>query len=233
MGIRNGSKQAAVYSHSAQQFESVTPLYTQEIESNWHTTAEDDAFVISNWFDFDLPMETKTIHEVYYDSDWIRDGAVIDIQISADGGAWTTVHTITGGTSPNTDRKPTTPHITGYKFQYRINFGTAPDISHAEPSRILAIGFSAWGGEMVNVIGFTIDGVESCNIENNVQVPEDVYDNLSALRATHDEVIVAHSFRSFEAPAAQTTYHYRVINVTGRKASPKDGLYEVQLMAAP
>ena len=230
-GIRVGSKQAQLYSHCAQKFETITPLYIQEIEGNWHTTAQDDALLISNHFDFDLPMETKTIHELYYDSEFIRDGAEIQFQVSADGGAWTTVYTITGGTSPETYRTPITP-ISGFKFQYRINFGTAPDITHAEPSRILAVGFGAFGGEQVPVIQVTIDGKESPNQNNTVQDPEDVYNSLSALRATHDTVVVSHTYRTMEYDTP-VIGNYRVMSVTGRKDSPRDGLYEVQLVGVP
>jgi len=52
------------------------------------------------------------------------------------------------------------------------------------------------------------------------------------LRANREEVIVVHSYRQYEA-GTDVTNTYRVMNVTGRKDSPMDGLYEVQLVEVP
>ena len=54
----------------------------------------------------------------------------------------------------------------------------------------------------------------------------------SSLRDTKEEIVVAHTYNEYEGndPKSGT---YRVTSVTGRKASPKDGLYEVQLVEVP
>ena len=218
--------------HTGQDGTSETPRMQYVEENTWLTTSFDDAELISNWFDFDLPMETKTIHEVYYDMGDLRTDSTITIQVSADGGAFSTVATLTGGVSVDTARVAVATPITGYKFQYKLIFSLDTVTSQAEPSRLYAVGFAAYAGEMVDVLQFTIDGDESCNYENSVQVPEDVYDNMATLRANREEVIVVHSYRQLES-GTDVTNTYRVMNVTGRKESPRDGLYEVQLVEVP
>jgi hypothetical protein len=218
--------------HTSQDGLSVAPYFELLVEDSLITTANDAAFVTSNWFDFDLPMEQKTIHEVFFDTEHIRTGTVVLVQISADGGAFTTVASLTGGTTADTARQAITAPITGYKFQYKLVFPTDSDTSSAEPGRVYSLGFAAFAGEMVNVLQFTIDGKESCNIENEVLVPEDVYDNMATLRATRTEVSVAHSYRQLEAGTDVTDTYY-VSSVTGRKDSPQDGMYEVQLVGVP
>jgi len=230
--VGSSSGAATLFMHTSQDGLTAAPYLELLIEDSLITTSDDTAFVTSNWFDFDLPMETKTIHEVYYDTGNIRTDSTVAIQVSADGGAFATVATLTGGTTADTARVAIATPITGYKFQYKLVFSTDTVTSSSEPGRVYSLGFAAYAGEMVDVLQFTIDGDESANYENNVQAPEDVYDNLATLRANREEVIVVHSYRALES-GADITNTYRVMNVTGRKDSPKDGLYEIQLVEVP
>jgi len=230
--VESTSGAGVLFMHTSQDASSLEPYFQLLVEDSLITTSDDVAFVTSNWFDFDLPMEQKTIHEVYYDTEHIRTDSTILIQISADGGSFSTVATLTGGTSDNTARVAVATPITGFKFQYKLVFSTDTVTSSAEPGRVYAVGFAAYAGEMVDVMQFTIDGAESVNYENNVQVPEDVYDTMAALRANREEVIVVHSYRQFES-GTDVTNTYRVMSVTGRKDSPLDGMYEVQLVEVP
>ena len=228
----NANGSAILFQHSSQDGLAASPYFEMLLEDSLITTADDTATLTSNWFDFDVPMETKTIYEVFYDSSNIRTSSTILIQISADGGAFATVAVLTGGTSANTARQAVAAPITGYKFQYKMVFSTDTNTSSAEPGRVYSLGFAAYAGEMVDVMQFTIDGDESMNYENNVQVPEDVYDTMAALRANREEVTVVHTYRQFDSDT-EVTQSYRVMNVTGRKETPKDGMYEVQLVAVP
>ena len=119
--------------------------------------------------------------------------------------------------------------ITGYKFQYRLTFSTDTVTSSAEPGRVYSCGFAAMGGEMVDILQFTVDGNESMNLENNVQVPSDVYDLMATLRDTKEEIVVSHTMNAYEGddPKSGT---YRVTSVTGRKDEPSMGMYEIQLV---
>ena len=230
--VEGASDTGLLFMHTSQNAVSAAPYFELLIEDSLITTSDDTAFVTSNWFDFDLPMEEKTIYEVFYDSEYIRTNSTVLIQVSADGGAFATVATITGGTSADTVRAAVTTPITGYKFQYKLVFSTDTVTSSAEPGRIYSVGFAAFGGEMVDVLQFTIDGRESMNLDNDVQIPSDVYDLMATLRDTKEEIVVAHTYNEYEGddPKSGT---YRVTSVTGRKASPKDGLYEVQLVEVP
>ena len=229
--VDSTSGAGALFMHTSQDGLAAAPYLELLVENSLITTADDTAFVTSNWFDFDLPMEQKTVHEIYYDVEHVRTGSFITFQLSVDGGAFATVAQTAGG-GANTARVALETPITGFKFQYKILFTTDTDTSSAEPGRVYSIGFAAYAGEMVDVMQFTIDGKESMNYENNVQVPEDVYDNMAALRANREEVVVVHSYRQFEA-GTNVTNTYRVMNVTGRKDTPMDGMYEVQLVEVP
>ena len=230
--VSNAAGSALMFMHTSQDAASAAPYLEILSEGSLITTADDTAFIVSNWFDFDIPLEQKSIHEVFYDMSDLRTNSTITIQISADGGAFATVATLTGGTSANTARIAVSSPVTGYKFQYKLIFSTDTDTSSAEPSRLYSLGFGAFGGEMVDIIQFVINGEESVNMENDVQIPSDVYDNMATLRATGTEVIVIHSYKSDQADDTVTNT-YRVMSVTGRKDSPYDGMYEVQLIEVP
>lgn len=221
-----------MFMHTSQDATSAAPYLEVLTEDSLITTANDTAYVVSNWFDFDVPLEQKSVHEIFYDTSNLRTNSTILIQLSADGGAFATVATLTGGTSPNTARIPVSSPVTGYKFQYKLVFSTDTVTSSAEPSRLYSLGFAAFGGEMVDVIQFTIDGKESVNMENDVQIPSDVYNLMATLRATKTEVSVTHSYKSDLADDLVTNT-YRVTSVTGRKESPYDGMYEIQMVEVP
>ena len=230
--VASTSGAGLLFKHSSQDGLAAAPYLELLVEDSLITTSDDTAFVTSNWFDFELPMEEKTIHEVFYDASDIRADSTVLIQVSADGAAFSTVVTITGGVSTGTIRQAVITPITGYKFQYKLIFSTDTVTSSPEPGRVYSVGFAAFGGEMVDIIQFTIDGKESINLENTVQVPEDVYDTLATLRDTKEEVIVSHTYRQLEGDTSVTNT-FRVTSVTGRKDSPMDGMYEIQLVEVP
>ena len=220
-----------LFMHTSQDGLSAAPYLELLVEDSLITTSDDTAFVTSNWFDFELPMEEKTIYEVFYDASDIRTDSTVLIQVSADGAAFATVATVLH-TSDETIRQAVITPITGYKFQYKLVFSTDTVTSSAEPGRVYSVGFAAFGGEMVDVLQFTIDGKESMNLENLVQVPSDVYDLMAALRDSKEEIVVSHTMNTYEGDDPQSNT-YRVTSVTGRKDSPLDGLYEIQLVEVP
>lgn len=216
-----------LFFHCSQDGTGATPYELLLVTDRRVTTDPDNAFVTSNWFDFDLPMEEKSIYEIYYDMSDLRDDSTIVIAVSVDGGAFTTVKTL-AHTDADTGRASITP-IRGFKFQYRATFSTDTDTTSSEPSRLLAVGFSAHGGKMVDVIQFTIDGNETCNIENSVQVPYDVYTNLKTLRQDETEFSVVHTMADLEADVTVTDT-YLVASVLAKKEKAYEGQYEVVLM---
>ena len=219
-----------LFMHTSQDGGSNAPYFELMVDDSAITTANDTAFLTSNWFDFELPLEEKTIYELFYDVSDIRTDSTIVVQLSADGGAFSTVATILH-TSADTTRIPITP-TTGYKFQYKLVFSTDTVTSSPEPGRLYSIGFAAFGGEMVDVLTFTIDGKESMNIENLVQVPSDVYDLMATLRDNKEEVTVVHTYNQLEGDDPKTG-SYRVMNVTAKHKDVVDGMYEVQLIEVP
>jgi hypothetical protein len=230
--VASTSGAGLLFMHTSQDGLAAAPYFELLVEDSLITTSDDTAFVTSNWFDFELPLEEKTIHEVFYDASNIRADSTVLIQVSADGGAFSTVVTVTGGVSVDTIRQAVATPITGYKFQYKLVFSTDTDTSSPEPGRVYSLGFAAFAGEMVDILQFTIDGKESMNLENLVQVPSDVYDLMATLRDTKEEIVVSHTMNAYEGDDPQSNT-YRVTSVTGRKDSPLDGLYEIQLVEVP
>ena len=216
-----------LFMHTSQDGTSAAPYFEMLTEDKQITTSNDVASLTSNWFDFDLPMEEKTIYEVFYNADNIRTDSTIVIQVANEDGAFSTVATVLH-TANNVVRVPIMP-TTGFKFQYKVIFSTDTVTSSSEPGRLYSLGFAAMAGEMVDVLEFTIDGNESMNLENNVQVPSDVYDLMATLRDTKEEIVVSHTMNSYESDDPQSAT-YRVMSVTGRKMTPRDGMYEIQLV---
>lgn len=202
---------------------SAAPYLLIEEHGLFGNTNGQSNYIESNWFDFGLPAEVKSIEEVFYDFDNIRSGESVTIEVAADNGAYQTVATAST-TYPN--RVASAANPAGYRFKYRVTF---TDDSSATPvTSMLALGFTASSGEMVEFIQCTINGEESVNVENNVQVPGDVYDQMTALRINATPVTVSHSYSQYEYEA--NSGEYKVVSVTARKDSPAEGLYDIVLM---
>ncbi|KKK78866.1 hypothetical protein LCGC14_2839250, partial [marine sediment metagenome] len=122
--VASTSGAGLLFMHTSQDGLSAAPYFELLVEDSLITTSDDTAFVTSNWFDFELPMEEKTIYEVFYDASDIRTDSTVLIQVSADGAAFSTVATVTGGVSADTIRQAVITPITGYKFQYKLVFST-------------------------------------------------------------------------------------------------------------
>lgn len=226
--IGTGGSAAAglMFMHDAPTLGTDPPQFLYKYNAQWNGAV---GFVESNWIDFDLPMEQKTITELFYDTANLTTSETVQIQLLADSGTWDTVATVTSA-SAGTARVALATPLTGYKFRYRINV-TVTSGARTAPLDILAIGFSASAGEMVKVLQFTIDGTESVNIENNVQIPYNVYTTLATLRDNQDAVTVRHWMVSDEG-SDYAEDSYKVISVTAAKDMPSEGFYEVVLMEA-
>jgi len=228
--VKLATSSAIIVKHSSQDATTAAP-YNVIIDTQVSTnSASKTSYLESNWIDFGLPMEQKSITELYYDSAYIRTGSTVQIQILADSGSFTTVATLTGGTSSNTSRITITS-IKGYKFRYKLIFSDDSDTTSLDPGRILSIGFTALAGEMVEVMQFTIDGNESMNINNAIQVPKDVYNNIATLRANDSDFTVKHYYQSDDG-ADSVSRTMRVASITGSKAWPGEGKYDVVLIEA-
>lgn len=204
--------------------------YTAVLEDQTHGVASgQDSYLESNYFDFDLPMETKTVTELFYDLTDVRSTKTVTFKVKADDAAsWTTVKMVTEGTDDLVGRVAITG-VTGYKFQYRVEFGE--DSASGAGPKLRSIGFSAVAGEMVKVMQFTINGWESVNVQNQVQDPKDVYDKLATLRDNADPVTVRHWYVS-QSGADYAEDSYKVVSVMAQKDDPQEGLFDVTLMGA-
>lgn len=226
--VKLGTSSGTLFKHASQDGLAVAPYIISSNQITSTNTNSKNSFLESNWIDFNMPMEEKSITEVYYDSAFLRTDSTVTIQIAADDGAYSTVLTLTGGTSADTART-TIASVKGFKFRYKLIFSDDTDVTSLDPSRIRAIGFGALAGEMVEVMQFTIDGNESMNINNAVQDPKDVYDSIALLRDNSDSFTVKHYYHTNDL-ADSVTRTMRVASITGSKDWPGEGLYDIVLI---
>ena len=194
------------------------------LDTTHYVSSGMNAYLESNYFDFDLPMEQKTVTEVFVDLTDFDGTSDLTVQLSADDAAFATVATFTADEVGRTSITP----VTGTKFQYRLELGT--ENSHSPATKVRAIGFSALGGETVRFMQFTINGEESVNIENNVQDPYTVYTNMAALRDNANTVAVKHYLADRDGTEIDLG-NFRVANVTA-SLDGKEGMYDVSLLEA-
>ena len=159
----------------------------------------------SNYFDFNIPAEKKTITHVTVMTDGPTANETWTVQLSADDGAFATAATVTSA-KDNTEKQRITP-VSGFRFQYKITYATSA--ATASPSRLKGIVFHALEGEMVAKWRLTIDGKEFRNVENLVVRPDTVLSNFEAVGGT-DTVV---SFVD-EMKTSSSTHNVKVESVT-------------------
>lgn len=203
-------------------------IILQHDQQYWNLNAGAN-YLESNWFDFDLPMEVKKLDEFFIDVDDIRGTNDLTVYALADkDGSWTQIAQYSAGdtvghTTISTD-------IAGYRFRYRLVFADDVGTETSDPPAIFSLGFKATAGEMYKVIQCTINGWESVNMQNSVQDPDTIYDNLATLRDNADPVSVTHWMKSAKGSESATDT-YKVVSVTQRREDPREGLIDVTLMA--
>jgi len=160
----------------------------------------------SNYMDFMLPAESKTVTHVTLMTDGMQTNETWTVSVETDDGAYTSVATFTSADN-NTTKKRFGSVKTGHRFRYRLAYTASGAV--ATPSRIKGIVFHALRGEMVQQWSLRLDGTEARNVENVKIRPEDALSALEALGALATPVTYVDEFRE----TAQT-YNVRVDSVS-------------------
>jgi hypothetical protein len=178
----------------------------------------------SNYFDFGLPAEEKTLLEV----DIFTEPATADqrftLQLSADDGAFATVAT---HSNASYSRAQLSSPVTGRRFRYKVIYET-------KTAALVGLRGLQWGaasGVMVPVWSLAVNGREVLNVENQVMDPEDVFDNLEALAAGYAPVTLVDNFRSQRVDDS-TTHSVLVYEVNIIKNDPNESIISVELVGS-
>lgn len=134
----------------------------------------------SNFFDFNLPAEPKSLTHVTLMTDGLDANETIDVFAKVDGGNWTQVASF-DNTNAKTEKVRVDTVLTGYRFEYRLDYTTSA--SQSTPVEIKGIIMHALQGELVTSWDLVIDGKEFRNVEGQLIDPADVKAWLKSLAA--------------------------------------------------
>jgi len=188
-------------------------------------------FLKSNWFDFDLPFEDKTLTKIYLNA--VSTNETTDVrwtlEIASDDGTSFTERATISPTTLGVDSYSVTDisssNITGKKFRYNLYFETKTD---DESSHFRGIRIDATTGELVRTFELFVDGTASVNVENVPQDPESVLDNIRTLAGNDDHVTFVPYFDDLEqADTASLTV--KVLTVESLKEVSYEGVFRVVL----
>jgi len=167
----------------------------------------------SNYFDFNIPAEQKTITHVTLMTDGVGAGETWTISLETDDGAFASVATATS-TTANTAKQRLSAVKTGFRFRYKIVWAGS-DI--ATPSKVKGIVFHALQGEMVVQWALSIDGTEFMNVENLRVRPDDVLTYLESIAGTATVVSFVDEYRT-----TSSTHNVKVESVTIERTAPQE-----------
>ncbi len=173
-----------------------TLLYQRPTEDEIDSTQT--PYLESNYFDFNIPAEKKTITHITLMTDGIDAGDSYTVTVEVDdAGSWSTGATFTS-TSAKTQRVALATPLTGHRFRYKIQYATTGS-PRTTPPRVKGLVLYAFQGELVRQWTLNISAAEAMNIGNARQNPDTVITALETLQALETEVTYVDSFRTSTA----------------------------------
>lgn len=206
----DGATEVLLYSREGGAFISTPTAFTAD--------NGDGHVVESNWFDFNIPSEQKTITHVTLITDGVGANETVSVYVqNQEEGGWVLQGAWTDADNNTAKKRVTTANQqTGYRFKYwlqwEISTGTA-----TPPTRIKGVMFHAIEGEMVTQWRLTIDGKQFRNVEGQVVRPETVRTALETYAAEQAVITYSDEFR----PTA-TTHNVKVEAVQIEGDTPDD-----------
>ena len=178
----------------------------------------------SNYFNFSLPGETKTVVEATLMTDGIQTNETWKLYLTADDGASTLVQSWTS-VDDNTSTKVAVKQ--GVRFDYTLEYDASGAVS--APSKLKGIVMRAISGRMVPYWKLLIDGSAINNFQNKMQRPQDVFDFFVTLRDNTDVVTFVDQYEGYDRDET-TSYSVKVHGVSIKKGTPEDSQVEVILV---
>jgi len=207
-------------------------LYTRNRDTNFYKQATaftsdttDDHTLESNWFDFNIPSEQKTVTHITLITDGIGTNETVTVELQdQEEGGWVTQGIWTSADNNTTKKRVTTAsQQTGYRFKYRLTWDISSGTA-TPPTRIKGITFHAIEGEMVTQWRLQIDGKEFRSIENQVLRSEDVRSALETYAADQTVIVYSDEFRE-----TATTHNVKVEAVQIEGETPEEFVATVVL----
>lgn len=206
-------------------------------ESDFGGIEDNSYYVWSNWFDYDLPGEQKTItgiktritdYNQRATAKWVVD--VYDASAAGFGSPFPAtpehVHTC-----DNQEAETTGLSLTSERFFYKIQYRTDTGTGASAPPGLVGIWFTAQTGEVVQGWQLTIDGSEFRNVENEHQDPEAVYDSWVTLGQNDTAITFVDSFEAYDRDD-EGTHTVRIESVQITKQDPGEAQIQVTLIDA-
>ena len=181
-------------------------------------------FLESNFFNFSLPGEFKTIVEATIMTDGIQPFETWKLYLGTDDGnetleaSWTSL-------DANTSTKAVDK--LGVRFDYRIEYDASASVF--SPSKLKGIVLRAISGRLVPFWKLLIDGSAINNFQNEMQRPQDVFDFFVTLRDNNAVVTFVDQYEGYNR-SETTSYKVKVQGVSIKKGTPEDSMIEVVLV---
>jgi len=176
----------------------------------------DEHYLESNYFDFNVPAEQKTVTHVTVMTDGCAADEEWTIAVETDDGSWVDIATH-DDSSGKTSRQRLSTIQTGYRFRYRVTWATTGG-TISNPSRLKGVAFHAVQGTMVTRWQLSIDGTEFENVENTKQRPEDVLDWVETQAANAAIVSYSDEYKS----NAASTHNVKIESVSVAKSAAQE-----------
>ena len=181
-------------------------------------------FLESNYFNFSLPGEEKTIVEATLMTDGIQPFETWKLYLGTDNGN-ETLEATWDSADPNTSPKEVTKQ--GVRFDYRIEYD-ASDIV-LDPSKMKGLVLRAISGRMVPYWKLLIDGSYSRNFFNKPMRPQETFDFFVNLRDNAGVVTFVDQFEGDDR-TEWTSYRVKIQAVSIKKGEPKESQIELVLV---
>ena len=167
----------------------------------------------SNYFDFNVPAEKKTITHVTLMTDGVGAGETWTISLETDDSAFASLATHTSANT-NTEKQRLSTVKTGFRFRYKLVWAGS-DI--ATPSKVKGIVFHALQGEMVTQWALNLDGTEFTNVENQMVRPDDVLTYLETIMGTDTVIAYVDEYRT-----TSSTHNVKVESAVIERSAPQE-----------
>ena len=197
-----------------------TDLLSLPLQDEGGQSAQHPHTLESNYFDFNVPAEQKTITHVTVMTDGPDSGFSNDetwtVSIETDDGSFTQVATHTAANGKTAKQRLSTVQ-TGYRFRYKVAW-THSTGDLVGPSRLKGIVFHAVQGTMVTKWALSLDGTEFRNVENTPQRPEDVLDWIETQAANAAIISYVDEYKK----NAASTHNVKIESVSVTRSAPQE-----------
>jgi len=186
------------------------------------------AFLETNYFDFDLPDETKQLLSVVLETDTLTSGdGVYTVKYSLNDAAFVSAGTMTAGTRTTFDLSASS--LTFRNLRLRLEY--VPSLANSDPASIKSVLIRTAGQDFVRVWDMMLDGESAVNAGNEPIRPTVAFDAIDGLAATNAAVVLIDGFRSGEVDDS-STHRVRVVSAEIGKGTLSESQIRVQLVEA-